>query len=105
MEEENLYHMSDDKIKEIEELILSAEENSENSEDFINKVFPNLSSEDKLKIAMFANVFVENFCISDEDDIDYEEEIEDEDSAVDHDGDNFEEDEYISETEDKDIQK
>lgn len=73
MDEENLYGMSDEKVKEVENLILQAENSSENSEDFINKVFPNLSSEDKLKIAMFSSVFVENFCLDEESDENYEE--------------------------------
>ena len=75
MSEENLYSLSDETINQIEKQISHAEIDAENSEQFLDTVFPNLSSEDKAKIAMFSIAFVENYGEEDDEneDVDYTE--------------------------------
>ena len=68
MNEENLYNLTDEKINEIEKLISHAEIDATDSESFLNLVFPNLSDEDKAKIAMFSASFVENYLEEEDDD-------------------------------------
>lgn len=61
MSEENLYNLSDEIVEQIERKISHAEIDAENSEQFLDLVFPNMSAEDKATIAMFSVSFVENY--------------------------------------------
>jgi len=67
MSDENLYNLADEKINEIEKIISHAEIDATDSESFLDLVFPNLSNEDKAKIAIFSAAFVENYLEDDED--------------------------------------